>query len=124
MMEKVTQNLFKSPINDNGIYSISFKIGKHAKKICTLDTSKKIIYLTKGQRKFSRQIKAFGIPNILLTQPALNYDRIIIETKRKLYIVSRVFWKWNGIIEDTIHPLNFLHVDNFRVFRVGGNYGN
>lgn len=120
MTKKVTQFLEKKSTNDKSLIKVYCFVNHHKKDLCTYDPSRKTIYLTKNQRKYSKTLEAFGIPQILLTDPTLDYDIVILQTKRRIYFISRSFWRWNGNIEDCINPLNYLHIDNFQSFKSFG----
>lgn len=115
--------LYKKPTNDRGIYSVSCKVGRHFIKLCTLDTTRKIIFIQKNQRKYSKKLNAFGISLDLLECTSLIYDWVFVETKRKFYCIKRSFWKWNGTIIETTLRRSYLNLENFSsVSLKGGQY--
>ena len=124
MLMQHKENLFKKSTNDKSLLKIYCLVKKQKKELCTFDPNRKTIYLTKNQRKYSKTLESFGIPHILLTDPTLEYDKILIQTKRRIYFISRSFWRWNGKAEDCINPLNYIHIDNFQSFNsIGGSNG-
>lgn len=123
MTKKVSNNFYQSPTNDSKIFSVSCKVGNHFLKICTLDSIRKIIFIQKNQRKYSKKLNAFGIPYDLLECPSLIYDWVFVETKRKFYCIKRSFWKWNGTIIETTLRRSYLNLENFSsVSLKGGQY--
>ncbi|MBK8945450.1 MAG: hypothetical protein IPM32_09305 [Ignavibacteriae bacterium] len=121
MLIQHKENLFKKSTNDKSLIKIYCFVKKQKKELCTFDPIRKTIFISKNHRKYSKTFESFGIPHILLTDQSLDYDKILIQTKRRIYSISRSFWRWNGNVEDCINPLNYLHIDNFQSFKsIGG----